>query len=436
MKNIAKIGHFRYVIGGTFFCMVLVNYFDRVNLSTAGPAMMQELHMTPVMFGVLSSAFTWSYLVTQLPAGLLLDKLGVKWLARIGTMLWAIPTVLTAFASGFGLLILLRVILGITEGPIVPAASKATGYWFPFRERGFATSMFESGSKVANVIGVPLCAVIVAAFGWRWAFIWTAVISVVFALWFWIIYREPTEHRLLSKQELDYIEQNGAQATTPPEPGTGLGYLLRQRKVWGLSIGCFAYNYAIFMFLTWLPDYFVQTNHMPILQSGLFTAVPWIFGSLADLLIGGLLVDILIRRGFDGSNVRKWMIVIGLVLGVAVLGAGGTHDPVVATAWITIAVTGVCITAPVFWAIPSILAPTGRVGTVSGMMNLAGMIAAVVSPIVTGAIVGASGSFAMVFVLMGAVLCLGIIAILFILGRIEQLSPRKVPRVDRLDRVA
>ncbi|GAA4396476.1 MFS transporter [Tsukamurella soli] len=417
----ARVGRFRYVIGGTFFCMVLVNYLDRVNLSTAGPAMMKELHLSESTFGILASAFTWTYLVFQLPAGLLLDRMGVKWLVRVGSFLWAIPTLLTAVLSGLGPLILVRVFLGLTEGPIVPAASKATGYWFPFRERGFATSLFESGSKVSNVIGVPLCALVISEWGWRWAFVWTAGISLVFAIWFWIIYRDPEDQPRLSKAELEYIQDNGAQSVGLPVPGEGLGFLLRQRKVWGLAIGCFAYNYAIFVFLTWLPDYFVHATGMKILKSGLFTAIPWTFGSLGDLLIGGLLVDILIRRGFDSSRVRKWMIVIGLLMGVAVVGAGSTHSPAVAITWISVAVMGVCITAPVFWAIPSIIAPIGRVGTVSGIMNMTGMIAALVSPIVTGFILTATGSFALDFLIIAVVLLVGIYAILGPLGQIEQI---------------
>ncbi|WCK56571.1 MFS transporter [Aneurinibacillus sp. Ricciae_BoGa-3] len=416
-----KTGRFRYLIGLLLGVGILVNYLDRVNLTAASPTIMQEFHLTPTMFGVLASSFAWTYTLLQIPTGLLLDKLGVKWITRLSTLIWAISTAITASISGLGPLLILRMVLGAAEAPAFAAASKATGYWFPFSERGFATSMFDAAAKFSNVIGVPLVAFIITSWGWRTAFIVTAIISLVYCIWFWVLYRNPKEHPSVSQEELAFIEANGSQAEGEGKGWQGFGYLIKQRKMWGLALGFAAYNYAFFLFLTWLPGYLVKTMHMDILKSALYAAIPWICGTATDLLIGGMLVDSLIRKGRNASKVRQWVMCLGLVLGMAVIGATTTTDPKVAIIWISIAVAGISATGPVTWSIPSIIAPKGMVGTVGGIMNFVGNISAILAPIVTGMIVTATGSFSSAFILAGVILFLGILCYTVLLGEIKQI---------------
>ena len=161
-------------------------------------------------------------------------------------------------------------LLGVAEAPAFPASQKATGYWFPRNERARSTAIFDSAAKFSNVIGVPLVAFAIVNLGWRWGFGITAVLSLAYFLAYWAIYRDPSQDKRLSKAEHDYIVAGGA---TPEGIAAGgnsamLGYLLRNRKVWGLtSIGFSAYGYSFYLFLTWLPGYLVQTLHMSILKS-------------------------------------------------------------------------------------------------------------------------------------------------------------------------
>ena len=130
-------------------------------------------------------------------------------------------------------------LLGVAEAPGFPASAKATGYWFPRSERALATSIFDAAAKFSNVIGVPLVALAVVNFGWRWGFGITAMLSFVYFLAFLIVYRDPSEHPRLSTAERDYIRAGGATPEGPARRGevAMLGYLLRNRKVWGLTIG-------------------------------------------------------------------------------------------------------------------------------------------------------------------------------------------------------
>jgi sugar phosphate permease len=189
----ARVGNVRWAIAVLLGVGVLINYFDRINISVATEPLETSFHLTTGEMGVIPSSFLWPYALLQIPIGALLDKIGVKWLIRVGTILWTIATLATAIVSGLGLFLLARIVLGVAEAPAFPGASKATGYWFPRGERGRATSAFDAGAKFSNVIGVPIVALAVTQWGWRGGFWVTGALSALYALAFWIWYRNPRE---------------------------------------------------------------------------------------------------------------------------------------------------------------------------------------------------------------------------------------------------
>lgn len=360
----------------------------------------------------------------QIPIGQLLDSFGVKWLVRIGTILWSVATFMTALVSGLGLIILARVILGVAEAPSFPGASKATGYWFPLTERGLATSSFDAAAKFSNVIGVPIVAGAVTVWGWRGGFWVTGVLSVFFAIAWWIWYRDPREKRNLSGEEYDYIRAGGSQQETPAPPNAlaSLKFLLSQPKIWGMTIGFAAYGYSFYLLLTWLPGYLQTTYHMTVLASGWYTIVPWAVATVTDILIGGWLVDHLIRSGYEPTRVRKTLIVIGMLMGLFVIGAAFTRDANVAIIWITLALAGLAFAAPIGWSIPALVAPTGTVGMTGAIMNFFNNVMGIIAPIVTGLIVAETNSFAIGFIVAAVVLAIGIICYVALLGDIRQIE--------------
>lgn len=410
----------RWGIGLLIGLGVLINYFDRTNLSVAQQPLSNLYHLNSAQMGIVLSAFGWSYAAFQIPVGLLLDRIGVKWLSRIGAVIWSFATFLTAMVSGMGLIILARVLLGVAEAPAFPSASKATGYWFPVRERGLATSLFDGAAKFSNVIGTPLIAWSVTVWGWKGGFWLTGVLSVLYLILYWIFYRDPKDAKL-SHEEAELLRKGGAQETgeAPGGVGRNLGYLLRQRKIWGLTLGFAAYGYSFYLFLTWLPGYLEKQMHMSILKSGWYTAGPWLVATITDLVIGGWLVDKLISRGHDGTRVRRTVLIIGMILGLAVIPAAYTSNPNVAVIWIAIALGGLAFSAPVGWSIPSLIAPKGTVGIVGSIVNFVNNLMSIAAPIVTGVVVNATGSFKSAFVIAGIVLILGILCYVFVLGRIE-----------------
>lgn len=414
----------RWRIGGLLGIGVLVNYFDRISLSVAAPQLQQEFHLSSSDLGILFSAFFWTYALLQIPTGLILDRFGVTRVGRWGALLWGVASTLTACAGGFGGVFVARALLGVAEAPGFPVSAKATGYWFPRRERAMATALFDAAAKFSNVIGVPLVALTVVNLGWRWGFGLTALLSLAYFAAFTLIYRDPSQDSKLSAEEYRHITEGGATAEGVSQAGSlaMLGYLLRQRKVWGLSIGFAAYGYVFYLFLTWLPGYLVQTMHMSILKSASYAAIPWIFATLSDLLVGGWLIDHLIARGHDETRVRKGVLLGGMLLGLAVFGTTTTSDPLIAIVWISIALSGLAAAAPVGWSLPSLIAPRGGTGTVGGIMNFANNMMGAVAPIVTGIIVGNTHSFTNAFLIAGFMLLLGVLSFLFLLGRIEPIA--------------
>jgi sugar phosphate permease len=400
---------------------VLVNYFDRVNLSVSQEALHAAFGISTVTFGYLLSAYSWSYALLQLPSGLLLDRFGVRLVSRVSTILWSVASFGAAAATGIGSFFVARLLLGIGEAPTFPANAKAIGYWFPAEERSLATAIFDAAAKFSSAIGVPLIGILLVYFGWRWSFAATGLLSVAYFALFYLFYRNPSEDKSLSAAEREFIARGGAQPEDRAKSAKGapLIYLLRQRKVCGLALGFAAYNYSFYLLLTWLPSYLSTTHHVDLLHSALYTSVPWLFATFTDLLVGGWLVDALIQRGWNSSRVRLTVLIGGTSLGLGVLGAANAQSPASALFWISLSLGGLSAAAPVGWSIPSLIAPRESVGTLGGILNTCNQVAAIAAPILTGYIVQSTHSFAGAFVAATAFLLLGIAGYVFLLGRIE-----------------
>ena len=400
---------------------VLVNYFDRVNLSVSQAALQSAFGISPVTFGYLLSAYSWTYAAFQLPSGIILDRFGVKLIGRFGTLLWSVASFAAAISTGLAGFFGARLLLGVGEAPTFPANAKAIGYWFPAQERSLATAIFDSAAKLASALGVPAIGLVLLYFGWRWSFAATGLISLLYFILFYCFYRNPSEDQSLSVAERDFILQGGAQPEDRGRAAKGapLKYLLRQRKVWGLVLGFASYNYTFYLLLTWLPSYLSSAHHIDLLHSVLYTSVPWLFATFTDIVMGGWLVDKLIQHGRDPSFVRQAILVGGTTLGLGMLGAAYAHSIVMDLLWISLAIGGLSAASPVGWSIPSLIAPRESVGTLGGILNFGNQLSAIAAPIATGYVVQATHSFFLAFGAAAAFLLVGVVAYIFLLGRIE-----------------
>jgi MFS family permease len=416
-----RVPHRRWAIACLLGFGVLVNYFDRVNLSVSKDALDAAFGISAVTFGYLSSAYNWTYAALQLPSGLLLDKFGVRRVGRASTILWAVASFGAAISTGLGGFLAARLLLGVGEAPTFPANSKAVGYWFPKQERSLATAIFDSMAKLSSAIGVPLLGILLLHFGWRWSFAATGFISLLFFALFYAFYRNPSEDARLSDAERQFIAKGGAQPEdrTRAAKGAPLLYLLAQRRVCGLALGFFGYNYTFYLLLTWLPSYFLAAHHVDLLHSFAYTGVPWLFATFTDLIVGGWLVDALIQRGWNAVRVRQTVLIGGTALGLGILGAADAQTAAGALFWISISIGGLSAASPVGWSIPSLIAPKESAGTVGGILNFGNQLAAIAAPIVTGYVVQTTHSYAWAFITATAILLFSIAAYIFLLGKME-----------------
>ena len=178
---------------------VLVNYIDRVNVSVAQSYLQETFGITTVTFGFLLSAYSWTYALLQLPSGVLLDRFGVKLVGRVSTFIWGIASFAAAVAPGVTSFFGARLLLGVGEAATFPGNAKATGYWFPVKERGLATAIFDASAKFAPAIGAPLIGYLMFKTGWRVSFAATGVLSLCYFALFYCFYRNPSEDKHLSE---------------------------------------------------------------------------------------------------------------------------------------------------------------------------------------------------------------------------------------------
>lgn len=389
---------------------ILINYFDRVNLSVAHTGLQQSFGINDVVYGYLLSAYNIPYMLCQIPMGALLDRFGIKPIGRIGTFLWSAASFAAAAAVNVPIFYSARLLLGVGEAPFFPANAKAIGRWFPPERRSLATSFFDGAAKFSSAIGIPLIGIIVLRFGWRIGFVFTGALSLAYFAAYYFIYRDPhpgeTEH---------YVPETPHSQTQSPIPRHSFLALLGQRKVIGLAIGFGAYNYVFYLLLTWLPSYFHQALHINLFDSLLYTAVPWLIATIAELLVGGLLVDTLIHRGLNASRVRMFFLVLGMLFGLGIFGAGFAHTRFEAVVWITLSITGLSVASPIGWSLPSLIVPEPNVGSVGGIINFSNQVSGICAPIITGYVVQLTHSFVIAFYVAAAYLLIGIAAYLFLL---------------------
>jgi MFS family permease len=184
-------------------------------------------------------------------------------------------------------------------------------------------------------------------------------------------------------------------------------------------LGFASYNYTFYLLLTWIPSYLSTALHVNLLNSVLYASIPWMVGTLTGFLVGGWLVNFMIRRGWDSSRVRQAVLIAGTGCGLGIFGVVGAHTPGVAVFWISISLGGLAAASPVGWSIPSLIAPPGSVGRLGGILNFGNQISAILAPIVTGYVVATTHSFAWAFALAAIFLVIGIAGYIFLLGRIE-----------------
>lgn len=410
----------RWGIALLLSCGVLVNYVDRINLTISHDALRTSFGFSDVVFGWLLSAYNLTYALCQVPAGLLLDRFGVRRLNLLSAATVSLASVGSSIARGEGTLFLARFLLGIGESPLFPANAKAIGQWFPANERTFAMSLVDSSAKLASAIGVPILGSILLWLGWRRTFALTAGLTLLYLFTFKALYREATPAMEESKiSDLALLVETGSSLP--------LQRLLGEPKVIGLAVGMLAYNYSFYLMLTWLPTYLSQSLGIDLLHSFLYTGFPWLMAVLCEIAVGGWLIDRLIARGATPGKVRLRVMMLGMGLGFAVIGVAYSHTAASALFWLTISIAGSAAATPAMWAAPSLIAPRSNVATVGSILNFSGQVAGISAPVITGYVHKSTNGFSGAFFIAAALQLCGLLAYIVL---VREITPIRVGRIE------
>jgi MFS transporter, ACS family, D-galactonate transporter len=348
-----------------------------------------DLHLGQDAKGVLLSAFFWSYAFMQLVMGWAADRHNLRWFYAGAFALWSLACGFTGLARSLSLLLFMRVLLGIGESIYVPGGVKIVSLVFSPADRGLASGLMNSGTRAGLALGAPLIAWMVGSLGWHEAFLFLGFGSLVWLLPWILVY--PAK---ISSPEA---------AAKPPIRKT---LAAMDRNLLGLCLGHIAFSYYWYLFVTWLPDYLVESRHMTLQRAGAYTAIPFlVFGASEPL--GGWIADRLIRRGWSERSARKLIVTVAFFTSLMLLVAGRVADDTTAVLLIG-AASLVGLATGNLYALLASIAPEGAVGTWMGILNFAGNISGIVAPIVTGRLLAVTGSFYPGFVVAVVVLHLGL----------------------------
>jgi ACS family D-galactonate transporter-like MFS transporter len=379
----------------------LINYIDRGNLSIAAPLLRVELDLSPAKLGVLLSVFFWTYTLMQFIMGWLVDHFDVNRILAAGFLLWSLATATTGLVRGFVLLLAMRLILGIGESVALPAGSKILARCLPEHHRGFASGALMSALRTGNAVGTFGAGFLMVRYGWRPVFIGIGLVSL---LWLpaWLKWM-PRDGRVVS-------HANRSSLSTAD--------ILAQRSFWGTTLGHFACNYLFYFMITWLPSYLVLGRHLSMTTMTRIAGVYYTVDAVSAMA-SGWLQDFYIRKGHSCTLVRKTAMAIGFSLGaIGVLGcalaSAQTYVP-----WLMIAGVGCGMTAPGIYSFCQRLAGLEAVGRWYGPQNGFANFAGIICPALTGFVVQQTGSFFWPFALTAAISLIGVIAWVFIVGRVE-----------------
>jgi sugar phosphate permease len=395
MSNLSKpasMARRHWLIMTLFVVIGLVNSLDRATITIANPLIRQDLGISVSQMGWLLSAFLWAYAWTQLPLGLVMDRVAPRRMLGCAVLFWSLAQGLAGLSTGFGQLFSLRLMLGLGEAPQVPTCAKIIRGWFGPRDRGLPTAMFTGSFQFATAVAAPLLTWVMLSFGWRIMFIIMGLAGIVSgSLWF-TFYRDPGV-AALTPPEQAYLDEN--KPTAPPKPMTVSRWarLLTLRTTWGVLLGFCGYNYLDAIYRYWLPAYLEMEHHLSIARTGIMAAIP-LTTAIIGSLCGGLFADFLARRNFSPMMSARIPCIFGTVaLALATISLVSVGNLTAVMVCLSFATWGGHLAGSAAWVLVTASAPQDSIGSLGGMHNWVGSTAGAISALVTGYIVQATGSF-------------------------------------------
>jgi MFS family permease len=390
-----------------------INYVDRGNLATAGPLIRDQLGLSHTQLGILLAAFFWSYAPAQLPAGWLAERLEPRRVLAAGLAIWGAATALTGLFSGFLTLLVLRLVLGLGESVMYPASFKILATEAPEEQRGRANGFLASGQLLGPAVGTLVGGLLMARLGWRVVFILSGLASLLW-LWPWL----ATPREVMPRRPMGLAGQASDIPTT--------AMILRRRELWASCLAQFCGTYTLYLVLSWLPVYLVNTHGFSMAQMAPIGAGVYALSAGTSVLTGWL-SDRWLSAGAGTNRVRKTGLIAGLAVVTACLIACAQASSVGALLALAGCGIGIGIWTPALFATTQTLAGPYASGRWMGIQNCLGNVAGMTAPLVTGVVVDRTGHFAIAFGIAAGLAVIGLVSVGFIIRRIAPIDWRAHP---------
>jgi MFS family permease len=384
--------------------MNFVLFVDRVNLAAAASVMQQDLGLSNIALGVAFSAFNYSYAPFQLVGGWVADRFGARRTLTVCGLAWSVTTMVTGAVTGLASLFAVRLVLGMGEGATLPAANRALSNWTPLASRGLAVGLTHAAGRLGAGVAAPIVAFLIIGVSWRFSFVALGAVSALWAvLWWWYFHEDPRRHPGITDAELAALP--GADPERRMEHNPVPWRRLVPRMV-PMMIGYFCQGWTGWLYVTWMPSLFSKNYGLDLKKSAFFFAVTLICAMCAELL-GGVTTDYLLRRTGSLRIARSalvgasWILVL-----VSLIPAIFVHDLLIGVAAFTFALFFLGFAISPIWTATMDIAPA-YAGSASALMNAAGAVAGILSPLMFGWILERTGNWTAPFIVSLGLLLVG-----------------------------
>ena len=384
---------------------IFIQYVDRGNLATAAPLMKDQLHLSTIQIGVLLSSFYWTYTPAQILSGWLAERINAYRTLALGLVLWSLATIGSGLVSSFGMLIALRLLLGLGESAAFPCSSKLIGQHLPPHKLGAANGLIGMGLALGPAFGTFVGGMLMAQLGWRPVFVLFGVVSL---LWLWPWLTATRSHSAAA--DLDVAE-----------PAPSYFAILSRRAAWGTGLGHFANNYAFYFVISWLPLYLVKSRGFTLPQMAGIGGLVYVVYAMSSMGTGWL-CDRWMAAGASFNKARKTAAVASHLLVATAMMACAVGSAQVALASLFLAAVAFGFNTPTMYAVGQVLAGPRAAGKWIGVQNAAGNVAGIVAPMLTGFVVDRTGQFTWAFVIAGGVALTGVLWWALLVPKVAPLS--------------
>lgn len=383
--------HYRWLVIALAFLATIINYMDRSALSYAIGPLKELFKLNNANFGVLASSFGVGYVVMTLIGGIWVDKFGARKVWTWAAIVWSISCALIGFASGFIMLFLFRLLMGLAEGPAFPAMTRTAADWLPMSERAKAFAFSLAAVPLASVVGAPLISHLILSYGWRIMFVVLGVFGIIWAIVWHVLFRDkPEQSRHVTPAELAHIHSEPEMRAS--HHSTSWRFILLSPSLLANNFAFFSFGYLLFFALNWLPGYFEQTAGINLHEIGVFLIAPWLLGA-ALIILCGIVSDRIWKHTKSIRASRTHFIWICQILSaVCFIPATFTADANLKLLFVTLGLGIGLMPNATFYAINADLAKD-RAATSLGVMDAAFALAGILSPLITGFLANATGNF-------------------------------------------